>query len=366
MKDRIFILMSDSPERAGGVEHFAREIIKRLKGSGYNVEVFHRGNSEPKWLTTRTGRLGIKLANTLLGFWIGRNAQKHLTENVVMVISNSDVGYYPLRSEKPLKLVHFYHGTYRAQSEAIRRFISYGGRQYLKWWNSMVLERLSGSGKIVLTCSDQVREEVADFFGQIAIAIWCPLDLERFRPCDVAGTRRVLGLPEEKPIGLFVGSTQPTKGFPMVRKLVDALPEVYWILALRGDLPNDLPAQPNLRVLHNVSHDRLPSFYSAASFSLCPSLYEAFGYVVAESLSCGTPVIASPGGASRLFLRDHPFSQFLIEDPNDFASFRNAVGEMLARPGYYRQAVIAQIRPEIEKFMEPNNWWRRFSKAVDL
>jgi glycosyltransferase involved in cell wall biosynthesis len=230
----------------------------------------------------------------------------------------------------------------------------------------MVLERFSGSGKTVLTCSEQVREEVKKFFGHNAIAMWHPLDMERFKPRNVADARRTLALPEEKPIGLFVGSTHPMKGFPMVRKLIGALPEVYWILALRGDLPSDLSAQSNLNVLQNVSHDNLSSLYNAASFSLCPSLYEPFGYVVAESLACGTPVIASPGGASRFFLKDVPFRQFLIKDPNDFPSFRDAVRQVLAKPEYYRQAVIEHTRPEIEKLMAPNNWRSQFSKAVDL
>lgn len=366
MKGRVFILTNVSPERAGGAEHFVREMIKGAENCGYEVKVFHQGNSEPKWLAARTGRLGKKFAGTLNGYWIGRNAQKDLAEDVVMVISNSDVGYYPLRSGTPLKLVHFYHGTYRAQSEAIRAFISHTGYLYLKWWNSMVLERLSGNGKTVLTCSDQVREEVREFFGHRAIAMWYPLDLERFKPGDVVEARRNLALPEERPIGLFVGSTQPTKGLPMVRKLIHELPEVYWILALRGDLPNDMPSQPNLKVLQNVPHDSVSALYNAATFSLCPSLYEGFGYVVAESLSCGTPVIASPGGASRLFLKDKPFSQFLIEDPNDFAGFQRAVRQMLAKPEYYRGAVIERTRPQIEKLMGPDNWWLRFFEATKL
>jgi glycosyltransferase involved in cell wall biosynthesis len=362
----ILILTSESPEHGGGAEHLVREMMKGLESHGYSVKVFHRGNSVPRWAANWTGSFGQKLASTLSGFWIGRNAQKHLTEKVVMVISHSDVGYYPLRSKTRLKLLHFHHGTFRAQSEAVRPFISRAGYLYLKWWNSMVLERFSGSRKTVLTCSDQVRDEVAEFFGHTATALWNPLDVEQFKPLNVEDARRALALPEGKPIGLFVGSTHPMKGFPMIRRLIDALPEVYWILALRGSLPKDLQSQRNLKVLHNVSHDRLAFLYNAASFSLCPSLYEPFGYVVAESLSCGTPVIASPGGASRLFLRDQPFSQFLIEDPNDSSSFERAVREVLAKPEYYRRAVIDQIRPQIEDLMAPENWWRRFSQAADL
>jgi glycosyltransferase involved in cell wall biosynthesis len=366
MTKTIFILTSEPPERGGGVEHFVRETVKGLEARGFKTEVFHRGNSEPSWLARGKGRLTKKVAGTLCGYWIGRNAQKHMGDHVAAVISNSDVGYYPLRSRSPIRRIHFYHGTYRAQSEAIRPFINYGGYLYLKWWNAMVLERFSGSGKTVLTCSDQVREEVAEFFGHRAIAIWCPLDLDRFKPCDVVEARRKLNLPEGMPIGLFVGSTQPTKGFPMVRKLVDAVPEVYWILALRGDLPSEMPPQQNLRVLQNASHDQISTLYNAASFSLCPSLYEGFGYVVAESLSCGTPVIASPGGASRLFLKDQPFSQFLIEDPNDFSSFRHAVSQVLSDPQKWRDLIQTRVRPRLEEMMAPENWWKRFERVVGI
>jgi glycosyltransferase involved in cell wall biosynthesis len=349
------------------MEHFVRELARGFGIRGYGVEILHRENSAPARTNGKFGRYRHKLTASALGYFIGRKAQMRLDEDVVAVISNSDVGYYPLHPpSKRTRLIHFYHGTYRGQAEAIRPFISFPGYLYLKWWNSMVLERFSGSRKTVLTCSDQVRDEVAEFFGHSADAMWYPLDLERFKPRDVTEARRSLALPEEKRIGLFVGSAQPTKGFPMVRKLVDALPEVYWILALRGDLPNDIPSQPNLKVLQNVPHENVSSLYNAASFSLCPSLYEGFGYVVAESLSCGTPVIASPGGASRLFLRDQPFSQFLIEDPNDFPSFERAVREVLAKREYYRRAVIEHTRPRIERLMAPDKWWHRFFEVTGL
>jgi glycosyltransferase involved in cell wall biosynthesis len=366
MTKTIFILTSESPERPGGVEHFVRETVKGLQLKGYKTEVFHRGNSQPRWLAKQESRLSKKVVGTLCGYWIGRNAQKHMGDHVAAVISNSDVGYYPLHRRIPIRRIHFYHGTYRGQSDAIRTFISRSGYLYLKWWNSMVLERFSGSGKTVFTCSDQVCEEVAKFFGHRAIAMWHPLDLERFKPVDIGESRRKLDLPEGRPIGLFVGSTQPSKGFPMVRKLINALPEIYWILALQGDLPSDLPARPTLKVLQNVPHDQIPLLYSAADFSLCPSLYEAFGYVVAESLSCGTPVVAAPGGASRVLLKDQPFNHLLIENPNDFEGFQQAVREVVAKPEFYRRVVIEQIRPLIEELMAPDNWWRRFSEATDL
>ena len=366
MKGRVFILTPDSPERAGGVEHFVREMIKGLERRGYEVGVFHRGNSEPKWLSTRTGRIGKKLTGTLNGFWIGRNAQKHLTDNVIMVISNSDVGYYRLRSKTAVKLVHFYHGTYRAQSEAIRTFISRTGYLYLKWWNSMVLERLSGRSKLVLANSEQVRDEVKQFFGQEATTVWLPIDTERFKPADSSASRRALNLPTDRPVGLFVGSAHPMKGLSIVRLLMDRLPEVHWVLALRGDLPENKVARRDVTMFQNVSPKQISLFYNAADFSVCPSLYEPFGYVVAESLACGTPVIASPGGASRLFLRERPLDRLFISDPNAVNGFLGAAREVLRDSSFYRRAVIERVRPKLEELMAHENWWRRFFEVAGL
>lgn len=366
MSRTVFVLTSEPVEGGGGVEHFVRELLKGLEGRGYRVEIFHRGNSEPQWLASRSGRFGRKLAGTLRGYWIGRNAQRHMSRDVAAVISNSDVGFYRLRRRTPLRKIHFYHGTYRGQAEAIRPFIKYGGYLYLKWWSSMVLERLSGRGKLVLCNSDQTREGVRRFFGHDSTAMWLPLDTERFKPLDVDASRAALNLPKERPIGVFVGSAHPMKGFPVLQSLIERTPEVHWVLALRGDSPEDMAARPNVTILHDVPHDRIPLLYSAADFSLCPSLYEPFGYVVAEALACGTPAVASPGGASRLFLREPPLDRLLVSEKDKANGFLGAMRDVLRDPDVYRRAVIEQVRPRLVNLLAPENWWRRFFEVTGL
>ncbi len=348
------------------MEHFVRELVRGLHSRGYQTKVFHRGNSEPRWLERRRGAVSAKVAGTLCGFWIGRNAQRHMSADVVGVISNSDVGYYSLTSDAPFKRIHFYHGTYRGQSEAIRPFITRSGYLYLKWWNSMVLERGSGRGKLLLTCSEQVCEEVHQYFGFDSKAVWCPIDTERFKPHDPQQCRRGLNLPEDKAIGLFVGSVHPMKGFEVVRSLIDRLPQVHWVLALRGDSPDGLAPKSNVTVLRNLQHDRVPALYSAADFSVCPSLYEPFGYVVAESLACGTPAISSPGGASRLLLREPPFDRLLIHRADHLEAFSEAAREILRDSEFYRKSVIEQLRPRIQDLLATENWWQRFAELTGL
>jgi len=203
-------------------------------------------------------------------------------------------------------------------------------------------------------------------FGHDSTVVWLPINTEQFRPHDMATCRANLSLPTGKPIGLFVGSVHPMKGFFLIKRLIERLPKIHWVLVLRGELPSKQVWGSNVTILHDVAHDQLPLLYSAADFSLCPSLYEPFGYVVAESLACGTPVIASPGGASRFFLGEPPVNRLLISGGNAEDGFLAAVQEVLRDPDVYRRAVCEQVRPKIQELMAPENWSRRFFEATGL
>lgn len=365
MKPRIIILTINPPERTGGVEQFVRELTSGLERRGYSVECIHWGNSVPSWALNMSGKFGRKLFGTLNGLFVGRKVQTRMKEDVVAVISNSDVGYYPVRApNKDCRMVHVYHGTYRGQAESIRPFISYPGYLYLKWWASMVVERLSGHGKIVLCCSDPIREEVSKYFRLNGTTMWYPLDVNHFAPLDQAQCRQALALPVRSSIGLFVGNVSPMKNFPIVRMLMDTFPGVHWVLALRGEIPADIRDRDGLTIFHNANRDQLPQLYNAATFSVCPSRYDPFPYVVSESLACGTPVIAAPHGASRFFLDRPPLHDLLVSSPDAQSEFAAAVDKILQAPEDFRNHVISMVRPRLEAVMSPENWSSRFFEAI--
>jgi glycosyltransferase involved in cell wall biosynthesis len=367
MRSEVFILTPEPPERpGGGMERSVSYIGAGLEERGYGVRVFHRENcAPPRWRRPEPSRKAKwLLAGFLQGYYIGRAARKALHPGVRLILSNSTVGWFPLGDD--VKQVHFYHGTYWGQAEAIRSFITRRGYLKLKWWDAMVLERWSGRGKLCLCNSDQTRAEVKRLFGYDCVTIWNPLDVDHFRPLDKGQCRRGLGLPESKPVGLFVGSAHPMKGFPTVQVLMDGFPQVQWVIALRGEVPEALWRASRVKVFQNVTYEELPILYSAADFSLCPSRYEPFGYVVAEALACGTPVIATPGGASRLLLSKPPLDKFLVASPDDQAAFAKAISDVLVDPDSYRQAVLNQVRPMLEEVMAPKNWWCRFLSVTGL
>lgn len=367
MTRRVYILTPDAPERPGGVEHFVRELMKGLHDRGYTVEVFHRQNSTPAWLKRRTGRISTRIGGSLTGFFVGRKAMAAFDESVSAIISNSSVGYWPLHNpRKSLKRFHFYHGTYRGQAEAIRAFITYRGYLFVKWWESMVVERLSGRSKTVFCCSDPIREEVHRYFGFNGITTWYPIDIARFSPQNQQDARRSLGVEAARNVGVFVGNTSPMKNFQIVRSLIKEFPDVQWLLAIRGDFADEFRETPNVKVIRNATPNEVANIYTAADFSVCPSRYDPFPYVVSESLACGTPVIAAPHGASSFFLSEPPLNRLLVSHPDATAEFVLAAREVLRDPALYRKLVADIVRPRLLEVMSPENWWRRFFQLTGL
>jgi glycosyltransferase involved in cell wall biosynthesis len=366
LKKEIFILCSEPPEQLGGVEACVREQVAGFQKRGYDVRVFHRKNSGPAWFRRNYQRISHHVTDTLVGFFIGSTARKAIHPDVAAIISHSTVGWYPLRVPSACKQFHIYHGTYRGQAKAIRRFISYLGYLKLTWWDSMVLERMSGRGKQIFVVSELIREEVKKLFGYESITLGNPLDMSDFRPMNQEACRAKFDLPQKGVVGVFVGTMQPNKNFPIVQRLIQELPDVYWVLALRGGSAGLNGLGKSVRVLPDVSRAEIPELYSAADFSVCPSRYDPFPYVVPEALACGLPVLSGLNGGSDQFLREPPLNRLVIMDPDDAEAFVFAAKELASRPEFYRQAVMHQAQPAVEAWMGLDNWWKRFMSLTGL
>lgn len=78
---------------------------------------------------------------------------------------------------------------------------------------------------------------------------------------------------------------------------------------------------PNIIIHGRVAREKLPEFYSRAKATIFPSLvHENAPMVIAESLSCGTPVIVSRlGGAPELIREGENGATFTPGDANDLA-----------------------------------------------
>jgi teichuronic acid biosynthesis glycosyltransferase TuaC len=105
---------------------------------------------------------------------------------------------------------------------------------------------------------------------------------------------------------LFIGNFQVEKG---LNYLLDAFfkiknNKVHLIIIGGGPLKNEIVAQINelgldkyVTLLGRIEHQHIPLYMAACDLLCLPSLREGCPNVVLESLSCGTPVVASNVGA---------------------------------------------------------------------
>ena len=166
------------------------------------------------------------------------------------------------------------------------------------------------------------------------------VDLEVFSPGPRAAARRLLGVPADSYLLLFVGRIQPLKAPDVLlraaARLVRQRPELRdrLVVAVVGgpsgsglahpealhSLATELGLLDVVRFVPPVPQDRLPDWYRAADVTVVPSYSESFGLVAIESQACGTPVVAAAVGGLRTAVADG-VSGVLLDghDPQEYA-----------------------------------------------
>jgi glycosyltransferase involved in cell wall biosynthesis len=120
---------------------------------------------------------------------------------------------------------------------------------------------------------------------------------ENFFSPQMKNSRKILGLPDDKIIILFIsnGFSTPRKGMRYLASSLEKIPDDNVTLFAVGgsDLPNHkIFDKFDTHTPGYIKNSKLPAAYSAADVTVVPSLYESFGLVATESMSCRTPVIA--------------------------------------------------------------------------
>ncbi|WP_423747815.1 glycosyltransferase family 4 protein [Halopseudomonas nanhaiensis] len=122
------------------------------------------------------------------------------------------------------------------------------------------------------------------------------VDSSEFFPVDKALARQMLGIDTRKTI-VLAGSTNagdPYKGFGTYLESLKLLDPSQYHLCFFGKLEQSIIERlgfeyTSFGYLHDSIALRL--LYSAADVFVAPSLMEAFGKTLAESMGCGTPVV---------------------------------------------------------------------------
>lgn len=179
-----------------------------------------------------------------------------------------------------------------------------------------------------------------------------------------------------KRVILFVGHFGLRKGIPF---LIRAMPKILKenpdaVLLCVGGTPewlgtnlywqylNDLIKKTGItdhvKLVGEVPHHELPQYYSTAEVFAFPSLYEAFGKVIVESMACETPVVASNVGGIPEIIRHN--SDGLLVEPGNVEQLAEAINAVLADPNFARQ-----LGKRARQTVEEEFTWRRTAENLN-
>ncbi|MGJ4729115.1 glycosyltransferase family 4 protein [Luteimonas sp. SDU101] len=173
------------------------------------------------------------------------------------------------------------------------------------------------------------------------------VDAARFRPGDRAAARRVLELPDDGPLLLYVGNLKPAKGCV---DLLEAFPAVLAHhprarLAFVGSGAADgtlsrraqqLGIADRVLLAGARPHDQLPAWMQAADLLSLPSHNEGVPNVVLEAMACGLPVVATRVGGIPEVL---PEQAGILVPPHDHEALGRALSDALQRH-WSREAIL--------------------------
>lgn len=121
----------------------------------------------------------------------------------------------------------------------------------------------------------------------------------------------------------YAGRFEPEKGFDL---LMEGLKDAGIPLKVAGNadayMVSDRELPEYVEFSGHLSHEEIGRFYHEARMVIVPSIcHETFGLVVAEALSCGTPVVVSDLGA----LAEVAGPGGLVVPAGDFVALREAI-----------------------------------------
>ena len=242
-----------------------------------------------------------------------------------------------LKHDLDVPLVSTFHTLARVKAE--------GGDLEPSWRDRAEAEIIGCSDVICVSCPEeerQFRRLYGDPAGRLEVV---PPAVEHafFAPGDRRGARRAVGLPDDRPIVLFVGRIQPLKGPDVAVAAMAHVPDALLVvvggasgldgaaeLARVEQLVDELDLADRVQFVAPRPHHILSSYYRAADVVVVPSRSESFGLVALEAAACGIPVVASAVGGLLNIVHDGVTG--LLVDGRDPARFGRALREVLDDP----------------------------------
>ncbi|MBV7701023.1 glycosyltransferase [Streptomyces sp. TRM70350] len=201
-------------------------------------------------------------------------------------------------------------------------------------------DRLLSGCERVLVPTPAARAELARTLGPDRVSLLRRgIDHQLFRPDATARTRLAAeyGVPTDRPLVLFAGRLDATKGLPLLAESVRLLrgrgSGVHLVLAGSGAeeaaVRRSLGA--DVTCLGPLAQERLAAVYAGCDIFAFPSRSETCGNVVAEAMASGLAVVL-PEGARTTHWLGAPGQDGIVVRRDDARDWADALGALVDQP----------------------------------
>jgi D-inositol-3-phosphate glycosyltransferase len=184
------------------------------------------------------------------------------------------------------------------------------------------------------------------------------IDVEMFRPGDAAtrsAVRASYGLPQDKPLVLFVGRLVPKKGY--LELMAAHHDDYHVVLAGPGAIPTDVP--PGVTFVGPVERTELLGLYQASDIFAFPAVGEMLTLAMQEAMACGLPVVTTEDAAYDAYQLDRDGIAFTLPQPD---ALRRAFLEILGDSQRYQRMSTYSREQAMARF----DWRANAATLADL
>jgi glycosyltransferase involved in cell wall biosynthesis len=210
-----------------------------------------------------------------------------------------------LMLHSPMPLALYLTWVWGVPEEHWRTILEYPD---VRAWTSRELEVCKRVDRLVLPCreaADDLARCDARFARLLARADIVPTGASRAGTTVTASRsaiRAKLRLPVDQPVGLFLGSLQPYRGFDALLAGLDRLSDpvaVPGTIAVAGPDAAAVPSHERVRALGRV--DDVAALLQAVDFVVNVNRFSLFDLSLIEALEAGRPVLLHHSGGNRAF-----------------------------------------------------------------
>lgn len=205
---------------------------------------------------------------------------------------------------------------------------------------------------IVTPCSWlKTRIEKTALGQQNCSVIYNGIDIEIFKPSHKTEARKILNLPLDKKIVLFLavaGGANTWKGWVYTKDVIDRYQNRSDILFLNVGNFVDVSAQGNIEYRKHISDPKeLALYYSATDALLYSSIADNFPLVILEAMACGLPIVSFKVGGVGEVLEHQEFGY--LANYRDSADLKTGLDWVLALDESTRNLMSERARTTIKQ-----------------